>query len=74
MRHLTWLLKRRKIGINIEIDLTWAKFIAIFYGFAARFLFGIVFVHKAKQVRWAERSSLQGLTGLAVKTLIDIEI
>ena len=30
----------------------WAQFMAILYGFAARCLFGVVSLHKAKQGRW----------------------
>ena len=52
------------MGINIEINctytnlgpllffcVTWSQFTAILYGFAARCLFGVVFLHKAKQGR-----------------------
>ena len=56
------MLKRRNIGMNIEINCTYvncccffgvtgAQFMAILYGLAARCLFGVVFLHKAKQGR-----------------------
>ena len=60
------MFKGRNIGINIGINctftetwvccwsfcVTWAQFMATLYCFAARCLFGVVFLHKAKQGRW----------------------
>ena len=61
-----YLLNCRNFGINIEICCTyvnlgllllflckrnWTQFMAILYGVAARCLFGVVFLHNAKQGR-----------------------
>ena len=39
------------LGLLLLFFLTWAQFMAILYGFAARCLFGVVFRYKAKQGR-----------------------
>ena len=64
MRNSIQLLKSRNIGINIEINCTYVNLglLVLFlcnldsihgrlYGFAARCLFGVVFLYKAKQGR-----------------------
>ena len=40
------------LGLLLLFCVTGAQFMAILYGLAARCLFGVVFLHKAKQGRW----------------------
>ena len=59
------------MGINIKINFTFcvtrAQFMAILYGFAARSLFGVVFLHNTRQVSVCSLS----LTNLPQKNRAD---